>query len=256
MLYYKQKYVSTFEENAMNISKTVLGLAAVIIAVANINSARAAEANNIKNSAILFKIHDIVPVKSNEGEVVGCDYSATFFNRSNLTIRSASLDLSWKDNAIDEVITQEKKEDSVKNNRNMGRARSVTERNTDKVIAGSLDVPTIKPVGQVTVKSRVNSDRCFLMLDNARFQVKNCNAENAQGQAANRNRGDMACGRLFKYVSAEDPQYYLEFKVVSVDEEKAEIEAARNKQMSQTDEAYKKALTAIDATNTIISGIK
>lgn len=237
----------------MSISKTVLSLAATFLVAANINAANAATAEE----AVLFKIHDISPVKNNDGEVVGCDYSATFYNRSDMTIRNATLSLSWKDTAIDGVIEQEKKEDTVKNRRERSRARSATERTTDKVVEALLEVPTIKPAKQVMVKSRVNTDRCFLLIENVDFSVKDCNAENSAGQAAGgRRRGESSCTRLFSYVSAEDPQYYLEFKAVTVDEEKAEIEEKRTKEKNEADEMYKKSVAAIDATSSIVSGIK
>ena len=257
MNYYKLNLKTTFEEFTMSISKTVMGLAATVLAVANINAANAA-ATQSKDNAVLFKIHDINPVKNNEGEVVGCDYSATFYNRSDMTIRNATIDLGWKDKAIGDVIEQEKKEDTAKNNYRGRRARSVTERTTDRDVSALLEVPTIKPAKQVVVKSRVNTDRCFLLIDNVDFNVKSCNAESAAGSVdgAKRRGGESACNRLFSFVSPEDPQYYLEFKAITVDEEKAEIEEQRQNQKSETDGMYKKAVSAIDATNSIVSGIK
>ena len=239
----------------MKISKTVFTLAAVIMASAGISAANAAENGEIKNSAVLFKIHDIVPVKNSEGETIGCDYSATFFNRSNLIIRNTNLDFSWKDTAIEGVIDQEKKEDAAKNE-HRGRARSVTERNTDKVVTASLDVPTLKPTKQVTVKSRVNTDRCFLLLDEVKTVVRSCDSENAQGASENKGRGEGNCSRMFTFVSSDDPQYYREFKVISLDEEKSEAEAKKAKQVSETEEMYKKAVNSLDSAASIISGIK
>lgn len=241
----------------MNISKKFLSLAAAVVTVANINTASAAAPTQAKENAVLFKIHDITPVKNNDGEVVGCDYTATFYNRTDLVIRNAVLDLSWKDTAISEVIENEKKEDAAKNRRSLGRARSTTERNTDRTVEGQLEVPTIKPATQVEVKSRVNTDRCFLLIENVDFNTKSCNAETPTGQDVNGRRRDGGnCTRLFSFVSPEDPQYYLEFKAITVDEEKAEIEQQRKKQRNETDEMYKKTVSAIDATNSIVSGIK
>ncbi|MBR1648576.1 MAG: hypothetical protein IJ689_03140 [Alphaproteobacteria bacterium] len=240
----------------MNISKKVLSATAILLATVNIHTAAAAS-----DSAVLFKIHDISPIKNSEGEVVSCDYSATFYNRSDMTIRNATLDLNWKDTAIEGVIEQEKKEDAAKNNRSPARARSTTERNTDKNIGTLLEVPTIKPAKQVTVQSRVNTDRCFLLIENVDFKVQSCNAENAQGRgisgsAGKARSGGGACNSLFSYVSPEDPQYYLEFKAISVEDEKAEIEKQREKLQSENEELYNQTVTAIDAANTIVSGIK
>ena len=247
----------------MNINKKILSLAAAILATANISAAKAEDVDVAKKNAVLFKIHDIVPVKNAEGEVIGCDYNTTFFNRSNLTIRNAGMEVGWKDTSIETVIENEKKEDAVKNNRKAGRARSTTERITDKTIGGFIDIPTIKPAKQVTVKSRVNTDRCFLLMEPVKFEVNECNAENEQGKAAT-SRGSGAagaragnvCARLFSYVSPDDPQYYLEFKVVTIEDEKAEAEAKQAKQISQVDDMYEKTVKAVDSTNSIVSGIK
>ena len=171
----------------MNISKVFMGLASVVVATASlsiVNCARADDksvnvkktdevATEIKEDAILFKIHDIVPVKNSDGEVVGCDYNTTFYNRSNVSLKGATVDLSWQDEAISDVIEQEKKEDAKQNKRSMGRARSTTERNTDKTVSGLVEVPAIKPLKQVVVQSRVNTDRCFLLIDNPKFDIRN-----------------------------------------------------------------------------------
>ena len=191
-------------------------------------------------------------MKNNDGEVIGCDYSATFYNRSDFVIKGATIDFTWNDDAIADVIDQEKKEDVKKNGSSFGRANSVTERNTDKNVKALLEVPSIKPVRQVMVQSRVNSDRCFLLINTPKFSVKNCSTETPQG----REEGGRECGDLFKYVSSDDPQYYLEFKAVTIDQEKEEEEAKRTKDRSETDELYKKTITALDSAVTILSGIK
>ncbi|MBP3546605.1 MAG: hypothetical protein J6K16_05695 [Alphaproteobacteria bacterium] len=239
----------------MSICKKVLGLAATLLVATSINSAKAAE-----EEAVLFKIHDITPVKSAEGEVVGCDFVTTFYNRSSYTVRNASMGLAWKDEAINGVIEKEKKEDEAKNRRGTSRGRSATERVTDPDVEVMIEIPTIKPATQIAVKSRANTDRCFLMIDNVKHSVKSCNLETPKGGKANvsnRGRGaEAGCNRIFQYVSAEDPQYYLEFKAVSVDAENAEREEANRKNKSQVDDMYRKAVSAIDTANSVVSGIK
>ena len=238
----------------MSICKKVLGLAATLLVATSISSANASETEE----AVLFKIHDITPVKSAEGEVVGCDFVTTFYNRSSYTIRNASMNLAWKDEAISGVIEKEKKEDAAKKGRGTSRGRSATERVTDADIEVMIEIPTVKPATQVAVKSRANTDRCFLMIDNVKHSVKSCNLETAKGGKANAGgRGTGAgCNRIFQYVSAEDPQYYLEFKAVSVNAENAEREEANKKNKSQVDDMYRKAVSAIDTANAVVSGIK
>ena len=255
----------------MNISKMFMGLASVVVATAvlgvadcakaadaSVNAKKDSDVTEIKENAILFKIHDIVPVKNSDGEVIGCDYNTTLYNRSNMSLQGATIDLSWQDEAITEVIDQEKKEDAKQNKRSMGRARSTTERNTDKTISGLVEVPAIKPLKQVMVQSRINTDRCFLLIDTPKVDIRNCTAETAQGRSTSdsRGRGGKSCSELFQYVSPEDAQYYLEFKAVTVDQEAEEREAKKAKEKSEIDGLYQKGVAAIDATGTIVSGIK
>lgn len=262
------------EENTMNISKMFMGLTGVVVAAAVLGVADCAKAADgaanakksdvavedaeVKENAILFKIHDIVPVKNSDDEVIGCDYNTTIYNRSNMTLQGATIDLTWQDDAITEVIDQEKKEDAKQNKRSMGRARSTTERNTDKTISGLVEVPLIKPLKQVMVQSRINTDRCFLLIENPKVDIRNCSAETAQGRAtsAGSRRGGGSCTELFQYVSPEDAQYYLEFKAVTVDQEAEEREAKKAKEKSEIDGLYQKGVATIDATGTIVSSIK
>ena len=250
-----------------------MGITSVVLVAANIgvvdcamadvaknrtvnNVVKPVAASEVKDQAILFKIHDVIPVKNNDGEVVGCDYSTTLYNRSDNPISGATLNLKWEDKAISEVIDQEKKEDA-KNKQSSGRANSTTERITDKNIDALVDVPAIQPLKQVTVQSRVNSDRCFLLIDDPQFEVKNCTVGSAVARSGNSNMGRSGgCSGLFRYVSAEDPQYYLEFKVISVDQEKEEKEAQQKKEKSETDGLYEKTIKAMEMTDSIISTIK
>lgn len=260
----------------MNINKLFMGVAGVAFLAANIavvGCAVAAEVNRnaannatksvsatdpIKEQAVLFKIHDIVPFKNGDGEVVGCDYKTTFYNRSDVVIGSATLNLEWKDQAIDEVIDQEKKEDAKKNEKPAGRASSTTERLTDKTVTALVDVPSINPLRQAVVQSRVNTDRCFLLIDDPKFEVKNCSsgAVKTAGNRGNGSRSDVGCAKLFHFVSAEDPQYYLEFKAITADQEKEEKEAKQIKEKSETDGLYEKTLKSIEMTDAVISTIK
>ncbi len=236
----------------MYISKVFFGVSAVLAVLTGVSSVQASEADTSNKEAILFKIHDIVPVKNNEGEVVSCDYKATFYNRSSVNVSGAVLDLNWHDNAIADVVEQEKQADAKANNRNINRARSVTEKTTDKDVNTSLEVPAIAPSTQVEVKSTVNTDRCFLLIEDLNYKVKSCNSAAVAG---NGGRGG-SCAGMFMYVSPKDAQYYLEFKAISVAEQKSAEESEMDKQKKQNDETYRKTMGALEAAGTIISQIK
>lgn len=45
-----------------------------------------------------------------------------------------------------------------------------------------IEVPAIKPYKQVTVNNRINTDRCFLLIEKVDFSVKSCSAEGLAGR--------------------------------------------------------------------------
>lgn len=249
----------------MRISTKVFSLALGAVLAANISPAWAQKAGAAANAAddeekqeeILFKIHDIVPVQNREGEVIACDFSTTVYNRSTYNLREAVLDFTWKDTSLEEVIKAEKEEDAEKN-RNSGRAYSETERRTSQEINAQVEVPSLKPYRQVTLSSRVNSDRCFLLIQNVEFNVQNCSAEGlaAGGRGTRRGGGNNNCTKLFKFVSPESAQYYMDFKEITPDEEKAKEDAAKQASKNETVDIYTKTVNSLNSASSIISGIK
>lgn len=239
----------------MNISKKALGLAMSLLVATNISSANAQSTS--EQEALLFKISDVNQIKNSDGDVVACDFKATFYNRSSYNIKDASVEFGWKDSSIDVVVAEEKKEDSATRRVAMSRAYSETERSTPLDVSVLVDVPGMKPQKQATVDVRVNTDRCFLLVEPVDFNVKTCNAEGLQeARRARTNTAASGCSRLFKFVSPEDPQYHLEFSAVSVDELKEKEEAKMQEGKEQVNTLYKATSDALEASSSIISGIK
>ena len=72
----------------------------VFLSVLGMVMAGCVSAANAQQSAqenILFKIHDVQPVKNADGAVVACDFDTTLYNRSNSALRAAVLNLTWTD---------------------------------------------------------------------------------------------------------------------------------------------------------------
>lgn len=236
----------------MSISKKVFTTALALLVATSISSARAEDAAQ-KDSAVLFKIHDIVPIKNSEGDVVACDFNTTFFNRSPILIKEATLELSWQDKTLGEVIDNEKKQDAAKNRRSRGYSR--TERNTDQNVRVTVDVPSLKSYKQATVQTRVNTDRCFLLIEKVDFNLRTCTADTASASARRRG-GNSECNRMFRFVSPEDEQYYVEFKPVTIEEEKTQQENERLEGKSELDGLYTNTVETLGNAGSVISGIK
>ncbi len=260
----------------MSISKKVFSLALGTLLVTSVSPVYAQRAvNNAANKAnqtaktvthdeadkteeVLFKIHNIVPVKNSENEVVACDFDTTFYNRSPYNIKEASLELKWKDTSIEDVIENEKAENK-ENKRNTGRSYSETQRRTSEDISVVIDVPAVNNYKQVTVNNRINTDRCFLLIENVDFSVSNCFAENlagSSGRTTRRNNRSSACSRLFKYVSPEDAQYYLEFKEITPEEENTREEAEKQASKKETNDIYTKTVNSLNSASSTIMTIK
>ena len=250
----------------MNISKKVFCLALGAMLSAGISPAQAQRnnkatppVNDEQESEILFKIHNIVPVENSEGEVIACDFDTTFYNRSSYNLREASLEFNWSDPSIQKVIEDEKEEDARRQDRRGSRRNySETERRTSDGVSVMIEAPALKSYRQATVNNRINTDRCFLLLEKVNFSVSNCSADGMQSAGrGNRSRGESSvCSKLFKYVSPEDAQYYLEFKEITPDEEASQEEAKRKARKKEAADIYTRAVNALDAAGNIVSGIK
>lgn len=245
----------------MSISKNVFGLALGTMLLTGVqtvwaaSSAVAADENTTEE--VLFKIHDISPVKNREGEVVACDFRATFYNRSPYDIASANIDFVWKDKSLENVIEDEKKENAQKNNRNVNRAYSETERRTSTDVSTYMEIQNLKSYKQITLDGRVNTDRCFMLLQQVDFSVKNCSAKGeSSARSSARRSNNNPCGRIFKFVSPEDAQYYMDFKEITLDEEKSKEEAQKQEKKTQTDGVYSNTVDTLNSASAIISGIK
>ena len=93
---------------------------------------------------------------------------------------------------------------------------------------------------QVSLKTKVDTDRCFLLLNDMDISIDNCGTV-ASGEKTSR-RG---CENMFRYISPKMADYYTEFKEVSQDElvsmEDAELDAAQDK----IKKTYEETLAAI-----------
>lgn len=169
-----------------------------------------------ENENVLFKIHDIIPEKNSDGKVLYCNIGATFFNRTSADISNASLNLVWDDEVISDTIDQEERAEKEykRTNSRAERSRYSTAGFTDKVVKLSLKLPPLKAGQQVSLKTKVLTDRCFLLLNDMDINVSNCGTATMSDKIS---RG--GCSNLFHYVSPKMPEYYMEFKQQSLDEQ-------------------------------------
>ena len=198
--------------------------------------------------AVLFKIHDIVPVKNADGNVVSCDVGATFYNRTANEVTNASLNLIWADEVVADAINQEErnaKEAQRLNRRNVARYNTATY--NDRNVTMSLRLPPLKPYQQVTLKSKVVTDRCFLLLNDMEIEVTNCGTSADTGKSGVSSRAAAAaCSNLFRFVGPKSPEYYSEFRPVSAEEQNAQEQNQSDQQKQEINSLYKETVSSIN----------
>lgn len=212
------------------------------------------------SEAVLFKIHDVQPIKGTLEQTVACDYDVTFYNRSQKDLSSASLLLTWTDSTIDTVILNEKNKDAREGRQGFNQAIADMEANSPVQVSSQLEVPALAPQKQVSIHARIQSDRCFLLTGPVDVQVKTCNIKgNADTSSRSRyasNSGGTSCDGLFVFVSPENPEYYREFRPISYDDEKIQSEKRRNQERTDINTQYDAVVNEISKISTVLEGIK
>ncbi len=245
----------------MSILKKAFSLAFALLFMSSV-SANAQMQQDDDNGELLFKIHDIAEVKDAEGEVIACEFNTTFYNRSAYLIKDVVVDFTWSDSAIQNVVEQEKREDMKANRRSYRRAASPTEGYTDAQTSAQVAISSLQPQKQTTIKNVANTKRCFLILENVDFDVKDCTLTPIGQQAqrpTNKRSSSVAsreCVKLFKFVPPTDSQYYVEFKEISFDEEKAQEVDAKKKFEEEMQKIYKDAVSDLNSATTTLEEIK
>ncbi len=210
-----------------------------------INAAAAA------SDAILFKIHDVVPVKNADGNVVSCDVGATFYNRTDNEVSNAALNLIWADEVVADAINQEERNAREARRQNRRTSRYNTATYNSRNVTMSLRLPPMKPYQQVTLKSKITTDRCFLLLNDMEIDVTNCGTA-GEGKTVS-GRVNNNCKNLFRYISPKNAEYYSEFKPVSSEEQSAQEQSESDQQKQEINNLYKEAINSISALSKMMS---
>ena len=205
-----------------------------------INTASAA------SDGVLFKIHDVVPVKNADGIVASCEVGATFYNRTDKEISNAALNLVWTDEVIVDAINQEDRnmrEARKQNRQNLPRYNTATYSSSNVTL--DLRLPMMKPHQQITLKSKIATDRCFLLLNDMEIKVTNCGTAGDDKNIYGRGTAD--CSNLFRYISPKNPEYYSEFKEVSSEEIAAQEQSESDRKKQEINTLYKETVNSITA---------
>lgn len=91
------------------------------------------------------------------------------------------------------------------------------------------------------MRTKVNTDRCFLLLNDVEINVSNCTT-GGSGATATGGRGSNACGDIFRFVSVSNPEYYTEFSAVSMQEIQTQEQTQAEKENPRSTVCLRKPL--------------
>lgn len=180
-----------------------------------------------KPDAILFRIENIKPVENENGLTEKCTFILTVYNRTQKEVEEAEIDLFWRD----EISAKYK----IENDEVM----AVSKEAATTVIHKNMLLEKIFPHEQKSFEGEVETDKCFLLLDQVEYKVNTCIAAGDNIPVKDNKRlGVGSCTGSFDYINSKNPEYYSEFKDVpeSVLEKQAEENKAR--ELSGIENAY------------------
>ena len=191
------------------------------------------------NDALLVKVHDIKPIKNERGMTTNCEFTTTIYNRSSNDISELVFELNWYDEAAKNTIEQEKSMDN-------SRMRS-TKDFVSSDVRSSVNVPVLKKDTQKSVQSKINTDRCFMLLEDAKIDVKSCKS------GGNSRKDSISCESLFSFISSKSPEYYTNFLAVTLDKQKEEDKKEQEKINKELDEVFEKIEENLQKTSRLLT---
>ncbi len=186
--------------------------------------------------AVIFKIHDIDPVLE-DGVVKGCNYMITLYNRTSINFRTFTINLSWPD-TVDERFKFDRYVESLLGVEEADKQRSLfAKEEPSKPVQTSVTVNAFGADKQISLRSYMDNEKCYLMLSDAQYTVSPCDIARSMdtvgsfGVSAEQSN----CTDLFQFVSTKNPEYFGEFKRISATEEAAASESEESRELSDID---------------------
>lgn len=215
------------------------------MAVAATNVAQA-ENNTSRGNSVIFRIENIEAIENKEGVVSQCEFLLTAYNRRERGIQEAVINLYFPDNIDDKykIVGDEVKVEQKQSGEKRG-------------VVTSVEIRDLPPHQQKSFKEVVDTDKCFLLLDQLEYSVSSCLEEGEEVQFRNNKRVNKGtCSEVFDYINSQNPEYYSEFKDIP-DSEMQRVLISQNKEdMQIIEDMYKSSLDAIQKASQKLEKIK
>lgn len=209
-----------------------------------------------RSDAVIFKVHNVTPV-STEGVVTGCDFTVTLYNRTSLNFRSFTVNMDWED-AVDERFRFDKYVENVMSQDDLDKIKDVIkEEKTSKPLSTSITVNAFGADKQVSIRSHIDSEKCYLMLSDANYSVTPCDIARKldKSEGVNFTADKQECTNLFQFVSTKNPEYFGKFKRISLSDEIKQEELAESHELSDIDAVIGKIVENMGVSDKTLNNI-
>ena len=207
-----------------------------------------------RSDAVIFKIHEINPV-SEDGVVNGCDFTVTLYNRTAINFRSFTINLQWAD-SVDERFKFERYMESYFDQEELAQQREfIGEDAVAKPLQTAITVNAFGADKQISVRSHVNNEKCYLMLSRASYSVTPCDIVRSIDTATSKGIESKECTELFQYVDTGNPEYFGQFKKLSATEMAAQSKISEKSELSDVDEVIEKIVENLGVSDQTLTNI-
>ncbi len=208
-----------------------------------------------RSDAVIFKVHNVNPI-SEEGIVTGCDFTLTLYNRTAVNFRHFTINLNWQD-VVDEQFKFSKYVEAVVPQEDMEKFKDVIkDDNADKPLTTAVTVNAFGADKQISVRSHVDSEKCYLMLTDAAYSVTPCEiARTVSEGGASINNDNKDCTGLFQFVSTNNPEYFGKFKNISLTEEVEQADFIAAQELDDIDIVINKIVENMGVSDSTLNNI-
>lgn len=205
-----------------------------------------------RNDAVIFKIHDIKPVDE-EGVVTGCDFLLTLYNRTAINFRSFTMNFNWKDDVEENFKFDAYVEAILGTEEAIKQKKYLADNFASAPTSTKITVNAFGADTQISVKSHIDSEKCYLLLKKADFSVTPCDIVRDVSTATVGKAQE--CTALFQFVDTSNPEYFGKFKDISATEIANQSKSSDMKEMSDIDVVISKIVENIGASGQALAEI-
>lgn len=219
-----------------------------------VESTNTNEKETTRNNAVIFKVHDIKPIE-NEGIVSGCDFTVTLYNRTSINFRSFTINLEWKDLVADNFKFDKYMETILNADELAQQKQFSAKEKADEPMQTSISINAFGTDKQLSVRSHIDSEKCYLLLSEAQYNVSPCDIARSLDTAKGAGLDNKECTSLFQFVDTGNPEYYGQFKKLSATELALQAKKIETGELSDIDAVIGKIVENLGSSNKTLTNI-